>query len=447
MAPSSAAPATALSLAQPPSPVTVAHGDGRATTVSGTAARLPARARRGTVAPMQASTRSAVPSFQVMMLLDQVARLRSQGRDVVNLCAGEPSGGALQAVREHAATSPQNFGYTSPMGLAELRRAIAEHYGRWYGMDVDAEQVVMTTGSSGAFVLAFLAAFDPGDVVVLVRPGYPAYGNILRVLGCQVVELDCGPEVGFQPTPQMLDDVLASHGRIDGLMVASPANPTGTMIDRERLTALDAWCTANDVRLISDEIYHGITYTTEAGTPDAHGVCAWDVTAEPTSVVISSFSKYWGMTGWRLGWALVPPDLVDAVAALAGNVALCPPAPAQAAALGAFSDAAYTEAEGRVAKMARSRQALLSELPRLGWGPVAPADGAFYLWAGLADGLGPYSSSVDWCAALLDQEGVAITPGVDFDREHGGEFVRLSFAGEPEELVEAVRRIERFQSR
>ncbi|MGC0272477.1 pyridoxal phosphate-dependent aminotransferase [Pseudactinotalea sp. Z1739] len=395
---------------------------------------------------MRASTRSAVPSFQVMMLLDQVARLRAQGRDVINLCAGEPSGGALQAVREHAAVSPQDFGYTSPMGLQELRRAIAGHYRRWYGMEVDAEQVVVTTGSSGAFMLTFLAAFDPGDVVVLVRPGYPAYGNILRVLGCDVVDLDCGPEVGFQPTTQMLDDVLAAHGRIDGLMLASPANPTGTMIDRERLTALDAWCSTNDVRLISDEIYHGITYS-GAGGPDAHGVCAWDVSPQPTSVVISSFSKYWGMTGWRLGWALVPPDLLDAVAGLAGNVALCPPAPAQAAAFGAFSDAAYAEAEARVAKMSRSREALLSELPRLGWGPVAPADGAFYLWAGLAEGMGRYTSSVDWCAQLLETDGVAITPGVDFDRENGDQFVRLSFAGEPEELTAAVRRIERFQNR
>ena len=396
---------------------------------------------------MRASARSAVPSFQVMTLLGQVAQMRAEGRDVINLCAGEPSGGALKAVREHAGDiSAENFGYTSPLGLLELREAIARHYHRWYGMDIGAEQVVVTTGSSGAFVLAFLAAFDPGDVVVLAQPGYPAYGNILKALGCEVVGVDCGPEVGFQPTPQMLDDVLTRHGRIDGLMLASPANPTGTMIDRERLRALDAWCTANQVRLISDEIYHGITYAGGTDPADAHGVCAWDVTTAPTSVVISSFSKYWGMTGWRLGWALVPPDLAEGVAALAGNVALCPPAPAQAMALGAFSDAAYAEADARVARMARGREVLLRELPALGWGPLAPTDGAFYVYAGLGEGMGSHASSVTWCEALLQQEGVAITPGVDFDPHHGEQFVRLSFAGDPEDLVEAVRRIERFQN-
>src|SRR5699024_8453248 len=190
----------------------------------------------------------------------QVARLRAQGADVINLCAGEPSGGALHAVRDWAAanTSPADFGYTSPLGLPHLRQAIADHYGRWYNLDVSAEQVAVTTGSSGAFMLTFLAAFDPGDVVVLARPGYPAYRNILQALGCVVVEVDCGPEVGFQPTPEVLDGVRAERGRIAGVVLASPANPTGTMIDRQRLTTLDAWCTANDVRIISDEIYHGI---------------------------------------------------------------------------------------------------------------------------------------------------------------------------------------------
>src|SRR5699024_8756865 len=209
---------------------------------------------------MRASSRSAVPHFQVMTILDQVAQLRAQGRDVISLCVGEPSGGAPQAVRdlatEHA--QAQDLGYTSALGLREVREAIAGHYQRWYGLDVPVEQVAVTTGSSGAFMLTFLAAFDPGDVVVLARPGYPAYRNILRALGCEVVEVDCGPEVGFQPTPEVLDGVRAEHGRIAGVVLASPANPTGTMIDRQRLTTLDAWCTANDVRIISDEIYHGI---------------------------------------------------------------------------------------------------------------------------------------------------------------------------------------------
>src|SRR5690606_5860191 len=396
----------------------------------------------------RSSARSAVAPFQVMSILDRVARLRAQGRDVISLCAGEPSGGAPRQVRELATSThagDQALGYTSALGLRELREAIAGHYGRWYGLDVPAERVAVTTGSSGAFMLTFLAAFDAGDVVVLARPGYPAYRNILQTLGCTVVEVDCGAEVGFQPTPELLDGVLAEHGRVAGLVIASPANPTGTMIDRERMTALAAWCAEHDVRLVSDEIYHGITYPADPAAPDARGVCAWDVPGAESAVVISSFSKYWGMTGWRLGWALLPADLAGAVDALAGNVALCPPAPAQYAALGAFSDATYAEADERVAGLARTRTVLLDDVPSLGWGPVAPADGAFYLYAGLGERLGGYASSVEWCAALLEEEGVAVVPGVDFDGAHGDEYVRLSFAAGADAVAEAVRRIERFQ--
>ncbi|WP_454084235.1 pyridoxal phosphate-dependent aminotransferase [Georgenia sp. Marseille-Q6866] len=395
------------------------------------------------------SRRSAVAPFQVMSILDRVAQLRAQGRDVISLCAGEPSGGAPREVRELATSThagDQALGYTSALGLWELREAIAGHYGRWYGLDVPAERVAVTTGSSGAFMLTFLAAFDAGDVVVLARPGYPAYRNILQTLGCTVVEVDCGAEVGFQPTSELLDGVLAEHGRVAGLVIASPANPTGTMIDRERMTALAAWCAEHDVRLVSDEIYHGITYPADPAAPDARGVCAWDVPGAESAVVISSFSKYWGMTGWRLGWALLPADLAGAVDALAGNVALCPPAPAQYAALGAFSDATYAEADSRVADLAATRAVLRDDVPRLGWGPVAPADGAFYLYAGLGERLGSYASSVEWCEALLEREGVAVVPGVDFDGARGHEFVRLSFAAGADAVREAVRRIERFEA-
>src|SRR5690625_4845520 len=246
-----------------------------------------------------------------MAILDEVAQLRAQGRDVISLCAGEPAGGAPRDVRDRAA-SPEavGLGYTSALGLSQLREAIAGHYERWYGLTVAPSQVAITTGSSGAFLLTFLAAFDPGDVVVLARPGYPAYRNILTTLGCRVVEVDCGPDTKFQPTPLLLDEVVAEHGPVAGLVIASPANPTGTMIDRPAMAGLAAWCAARDVRLISDEIYHGITYPERADVPDARGVCAWDVPESDSAVVISSFSKYWGMTGWRLGWALLPPDLV-----------------------------------------------------------------------------------------------------------------------------------------
>ncbi len=397
---------------------------------------------------MKVSARSAVAPFQVMSILDRVAQLRGEGRDVISLCAGEPSGGAPQQVRELAASTHASgaaLGYTSALGLRELREAIAGHYRRWYGLTVASDQVAVTTGSSGAFLLTFLAAFDAGDVVVVARPGYPAYRNILQTLGCRVVEVDCGAEVGFQPTAELLDAVVAEHGPVAGLVLASPANPTGTMIDRDRMATLAGWCTANDVRLVSDEIYHGVTYPADPAAPDARGVCAWDVPGAESSVVVSSFSKYWGMTGWRLGWALLPEDLLEAVDALAGNVALCPPAPAQYAALGAFSEATYAEADARVAEFARNREVLLDQLPGLGWGPVAPADGAFYVYAGLGDQLGGYASSVEWCAALLEREGVAVTPGVDFDGAHGDRFVRLSFAGSAADISAAVRRIQHFQ--
>ncbi|MPV38625.1 aminotransferase class I/II-fold pyridoxal phosphate-dependent enzyme, partial [Georgenia subflava] len=364
-----------------------------------------------------------------MRILDRVAELRAAGRDVVSLCAGEPSSGAPEAVHRRAAqihTDRTELGYSSALGVRPLRTAIAGHYRRWYGLEVSAEDVAITTGSSGAFVLAFLAAFDVGDRVALARPGYPAYRNILNALGCEVVEIDCGPAERFQPTPAALDAAVALGGPLDGLILASPANPTGTMVSRAELAAITSWCAEHGVRLVSDEIYHGITYPEDPAAPDAKGVCAWEL--DRSGVVISSFSKYWGMTGWRLGWALMPPDLAGAFDALAGNVALCPPVPAQLAAAEAFSESAYAEAEERVAGFAETRQLLLGRLDRLGWGPVAPADGAFYLYADLGTRLAGFADSAAWCTALLEEEGVAVVPGNDFDAVNGGRFVRLSLA-------------------
>ncbi|WP_081710327.1 aminotransferase class I/II-fold pyridoxal phosphate-dependent enzyme [Arthrobacter sp. 35W] len=381
-----------------------------------------------------------------MDILARVAELRAAGRDVVSLCAGEPGGGAPAAVSAAAAAlhaSGTALTYTPALGIAPLREAIAVHYKRWYGLDVPARNVAVTTGSSGAFMLLFLASFNAGDRVALARPGYPAYRNILRALGVDVVELDCGPESRYQPTPELLDAAERVHGPLSGLMLASPANPTGTMVSRAELTTLARWCEAKNVRLISDEIYHGITYPVP-GAPDPRGVCAWEL--DPNAVVISSFSKYWGMTGWRLGWALVPDDLLPAVDALAGNVALCPPAPAQIAAVEAFTEASYAEAESAVAEFAATRAALLASLPRLGWGAAAPADGAFYLYAELGPALAGFADSSAYCAALLEAEGVALVPGGDFDGERGTKAVRLSFAAGRDAVLEAVERIDRFQA-
>ncbi|WP_343990355.1 pyridoxal phosphate-dependent aminotransferase [Terrabacter terrae] len=381
-----------------------------------------------------------------MDVLDRVAVLRAEGRDVVSLCAGEPSGGAPALVSEAAArihTSGRPLTYTSALGIRELRSEIAMHYGRWYGVDVDPARVAITTGSSGGFVLAFLAAFDAGDRVALARPGYPAYRNILISLGCEVVEIDCGPETRYQPTPALLD-AAQEGGPLAGLIVASPANPTGTMVDRAELAAITDWCAANGVRLVSDEIYHGVTYP-DPGAADPRGVCAWE--CGDTSLVISSFSKYWGMTGWRLGWMLLPEDLVRPVDALAGNVALCPPAPAQYAAVSAFAEESYSECDEAVAEFARTRKLLLDNAARLGWGEAAPPDGAFYYWADLAPQLERWGGSAAYARALLDEAGVAITPGGDFDDRAGGRSVRLSFAAGRTAVAEAIDRIEAFNAR
>ena len=384
------------------------------------------------------SARSQVPPFTVMSILGRVAELRAAGHDVVSLCAGEPGGGAPPAVDAAAAAvhaSGRAFTYTPALGLPELRTAVAGHYRRWYGLDVRPEQVAITTGSSGAFMLGFLAAFSPGDRVLLPRPGYPAYRNILTALGVEVVDVDVDAGTRYQPTVAHLEAALA-EGPVAGLVLASPANPTGTMVSAAELAELARWCEERGVRLVSDEIYHGIVHTDGEGL----GACAWRTSR--TALVVSSFSKYWGMPGWRLGWMLMPDDLAAAVDGLAGSVALCPPAAAQEAAVHAFSEESYAFCAEQAGGFTATRGVVLAALPRLGWADAAPADGAFYLWARLAPGmLAEFGSAVGYCAALLEEAGVALTPGDDFDAVHGPESVRLSFAAGPDALHEALERI------
>jgi aspartate/methionine/tyrosine aminotransferase len=396
---------------------------------------------------MKASARSQVPAFEVMAILDRVHALRESGREVLSLCAGEPTGGAPTDVRHLASelfAGDDPLGYTGPLGTAELRRAIAEHHGRWYGLEVDPASVAITTGASGAFVLAFLAAFEAGDRVAVVRPGYPAYRNLLHALDVVPVDIAVGPDTGFRLTTEALDAEVAASGPLAGLVLASPANPTGSMVSRDQLAAIAAWCAAHDVRLISDEIYHGITYAADGSAAD-RGTCAWSL--DRNAITVSSFSKYWGMTGWRIGWALLPDDLLGAVDALAGNVALCPPTPAQRVALGAFTERSYAEADQAVEALAAKRRFLFDALDRLRWGPVAPVDGAFYLWAGIRGQLGRHASSTAWCQALLEEEGVALVPGTDMDPVDGDEFIRLSFAASMDVIEQAVDRIAAFQQR
>ena len=414
---------------------------------------------------MRPSQRSQVPGFEVMSILAQIDAMRSQGRDVVSLTAGEPGSGAPPAVNRAAAqihAQDTVLNYSAALGVRPLRAAIAEHCRDWYDVDVAAERVAVTTGSSGAFMLSFLAAFDVGDRVALARPGYPAYRNILSSLGIEVIDLDCGPEVRFQPTVELLDRAVAEGGPIAGLILASPANPTGTMIAREELSALVTWCRDREVQLISDEIYHGITYAEpdldQEDADGAHrraassdrpspgvpspGVSALELTDD--AVVISSFSKYWGMPGWRLGWSVLPEHLVDPVARLAGNVSLCPPHGSQLAAVEAFTAESMDFAAAQVGQYAAARQQVLERLPELGWGEVAPADGAFYVYAHIGRHGAEFGDAPSYCRALLEHAGVAIVPGTDFDPVAGHEWVRLSLAPGPDVVAAGLDRIVEF---
>ncbi|MET0787868.1 MAG: aminotransferase class I/II-fold pyridoxal phosphate-dependent enzyme [Cellulomonas sp.] len=383
---------------------------------------------------MKVAARAHVPPFAVMEILAAANARRAAGENVLNLCAGEPSTGASEVVRQRAIDllTAGDLGYTESLGAPAMRAAIARHYRDWYAVDVDPRRIAVTTGSSGGFLLAFLAAFDVGDRVALAVPGYPAYANILAALGCDVVVIPCGPETRYQPTVAQLD---ALDAPIEGLVIASPANPTGTMIDATELAAIAGWCGDRGVRLVSDEIYHGITYGSEETATAAHYL-------DRGAVVVNSFSKYWAMTGWRLGWLVLPDDLVTAVDALAGNVALCPPALAQHAGVAAFSPDGYAAARENVERYAQARAHLLERLPELGWSRIAPADGAFYLYADIsASGL----DAITWCARLLDEAGVALTPGTDFDPVDGHRWVRLSFASSVDVVREAVDRIVAWQ--
>jgi aspartate/methionine/tyrosine aminotransferase len=379
---------------------------------------------------MTVASRALIPPFHVMDVWAAAGERQRTHGDLVNLSAGQPSTGAPAAVRAAAAAALDRdvLGYTVALGVPELRAAIAAHYGRTHDLDVAPEQVAVTTGSSGGFLLAFLAAFDAGDRVVMARPGYPCYRNILTALGCEVVELPCGPETRHQPTVAMLEEL----DDVRGLVVASPANPTGSVLAPDELAALAAYCADRGIQLISDEIYHGVSY---AGAPATSS--AWSTSRE--AVVVNSFSKYFSMTGWRLGWLLLPARLLRAADRLAGNFTICPPALAQAAALGAFAPESYAEADAHVQRYAVNRGLLLDGLPRLGITRLAPADGAFYVYADVAH---LTTDSMELTHRLLADTGVAVAPGLDFDPVDGHRSVRLSFAGATEDVREALRRLE-----
>ena len=373
---------------------------------------------------LKISRRAGIDPFIVMDVMRAANRRESEGGAVVHLEVGQPSTGAPAAVIAAAkqALDDDRLGYTDAFGLPALRTRIARHYEETYSVPVDAERVVATTGSSGAFIIAFLAAFDAGDRVALASPGYPAYRNILSALDVEPVPLLVGPESNFQPTPEILDTV---DGRLDGLIVASPSNPTGTMIDGPGMEALVAYCRDRGVRLVSDEIYHGITYEAPAQTALASG---------DEAIIINSFSKYYSMTGWRLGWMVIPEDMLRPVECLAQNLFVSPPTLPQHAAIAAFD--CRPELDGHVARYRRNRDILMGELPKAGFDRVTPAEGAFYLYADVSQRT---NDSQDFCRRMLAETGVAATPGVDFDPDRGSRFVRFSIAGSSDDMIEAAR--------
>jgi aspartate/methionine/tyrosine aminotransferase len=375
---------------------------------------------------LKVARRGVVPPFIAMEVLRDANARAAAGEEVLHLEVGQPGSGAPQAVIDAAkrALDQDQLGYTEALGIPVLRRRIARHYRDTYGVDVDPERVVVTTGSSGAFLLGFLAAFDAGDRVALAAPGYPAYRNILAALGIEPVELLAGPETRFQPSVALLE---RQTGRFDGLIVGSPSNPAGTMLDAESFRQLFDYCRRSGIRLVSDEIYHGITYGMTATTALALG---------DEAIVINSFSKYFSMTGWRLGWMILPRDLLRPVECLAQNLFISPPTLSQLAALAAFDCRA--ELDANVRRYAANRALLLAELPRAGFDRLAPADGAFYIYADVAH---LTNDSEAFCRRMLAETGVAATPGVDFDTQRGSGFIRFSFAGATADIAAAAGRL------
>lgn len=377
---------------------------------------------------MTASRRGQVEPFHVMEVVKAVAdRQRTHG-DAIALCVGQPGTPAPAPVLAAAAAAlrDQQLGYTEAAGIRDFRERLSQHYAESYGVEVDPSEIVVTTGSSGGFLLTLLAAFDAGELVAMTRPGYPAYRNDIVSVGCRLLELPVGEETRYQPTVAMLESLPQPPA---GLVLASPSNPTGTIVDPAELAAIAAWCAAHDCLLISDEIYHGISYGRRCASARQFGTDA---------VVVGSLSKYHSMTGWRVGWLLLPPALRRPVELLQGNLAICAPALSQVAGLAAFDAASSLELDGHVARYAANRELLLRRLPELGITTFAPPDGAFYAYCDVGH---LTDDTQRWCAEVLDATGVALAPGRDFDPVEGHRMMRLSFCGQTTELDEALDRL------
>jgi len=374
------------------------------------------------------SKRSNVPPFIVMDVMAAAAQLESKGVHIVHMEVGQPAAPApataIAAAR--AALEHGRIGYTETLGIPSLRARIARHYAEAYGLALDAGRVVVTTGSSGGFVLAFLALFEPGDRVALANPGYPPYRHILSALGCEPVLIETSAETRWALSAKAL---IAAHRQkpLAGVVVASPANPTGTMMDADALARLIAVAEAEGIRVISDEIYHGLDYAFSAETA---------AKLSERALVINSFSKYFCMTGWRVGWMVVPQSMVRAVDRLQGNLAISVPTLAQVAAQAAFDGKAEMEAVKHGYE--ENRRILTEGLPKAGLEKFLPVDGAFYLYADISK----FSDdSLDFAKRMLNEAHVAATPGIDFDPVNGHNFLRFCYAGAAADMREAVARI------
>ncbi len=374
---------------------------------------------------LKVAKRAEIDPFIVMDVMRAANERAAAGKDVVHLEIGQPGTGAPTGViaAAHQALDNDRLGYANALGVPALRARIAQHYREFYGVDVAVDRVVVTSGASAGIVLACLAAFDPGDRVALAAPGYPAYRNSLTGLGLRPLLIETLASERFQPTPALLEQV---KGRIDGLIVASPSNPAGTMLTPEALAVLAAYCAKRGIRLMSDEIYHGIEFGRRAAT----------LATTDGAIVINSFSKYFSMTGWRIGWMVLPTPLVRPVERLTQNLFISAPSLSQIAATAAFE--CHDELQANVARYARNRELLLDRLPGAGFDRLAPADGAFYVYA---DVTRRTNDSLHFCRRMLAETGVAAAPGVDFDPGRGHVFVRFSFAGSTDDMAAAMDRL------
>ena len=377
---------------------------------------------------MRNSTRGDVDPFIVMDVMEAARKAEKAGRSIVHMEVGQPGTGAPKAAIEQLGSAlSEPLGYTVGLGLPELREKIARLYDEWYGVELDPNRVVVTAGASGAFLLALSALFDNGERVGLGLPSYPSYRQILRAVGLTPVEMPTTADARFQPVPR---DVAAHT--LDGLIVASPANPTGTMLNLEEISALSEACQSAGAAFISDEIYHGIDY-------DKKPVTALQATNEV--YVVNSFSKYFSMTGWRVGWMVVPDDHVRRVERLAQNMFICAPHASQRLALAAMDCDA--ELQANLSVYAENRRLMLEGLPKAGFTKFAPPDGAFYVYADVSD----YTDdALSFASEILDKAGVAVTPGLDFDPNEGRHWLRFSYARSTTDIIEGLERLKHFMS-